>query len=409
MTDETQAPALRRSLSLTLVTFYGLGNILGAGIYVLIGKVAMVSGYNTPAAFLFASILAGITAFSYAELVSRYPLSAGEAVYVQQGFGLRHLSLLVGLLIIMTGIVSAATIARGFVGYLDVFIVLPDALVIITLIAALGALAIWGITQSASTAALFTVVEVFGLILVLGVAAPEFADLPGRIPEFVPDMDSSAWTGIVAGAFLAFYAYVGFEDMVNVAEEVKAPERNLPRAILLALVIAALLYICVAIAALLVLPPEALAASDAPLAMVYETLTGRKPVAITLISLVAVVNGALIQIIMASRVCYGLGRQGWLPAILARVSPRTRTPVHASVLIIGLIIIMALWLPIETLARATSYCLLIIFSLLNAALIRIKHRQPAGNTVFQVPVAVPWLGLIGCVGFLLMQTGLSLG
>ncbi|HKK16532.1 MAG TPA: amino acid permease, partial [Gammaproteobacteria bacterium] len=365
---------LRRSLTLPLVTFYGLGNILGAGIYVLIGKIAGYAGLYAPVSFLVASLLAGLTAFTYAELSSRYPLSAGEAVYVQKGFGVPQLSLLVGLLIIMTGIVSASTIARGFVGYLDVFITLPDWLVIVVLIASLGGLAIWGINQSVGTAAIFTLVEVFGLLLVIYVAAPAFSTLPERAHEFVPAFHVDAWSGIFAGAFLAFYAYVGFEDMVNVAEEVREPERNLPYAILLSLFIAACLYIVIAVVSLLVLDAGQLAGSDAPLASVYEVVTGNRPVAISIISLFAVVNGALIQIIMASRVCYGLSRQGWLPTFLGQVSPKTRTPVYASLLVILLIIVMALWLPIETLARATSYFLLLIFALINAGLIMIKRR-----------------------------------
>lgn len=395
---------LRRSLSLPLVTFYGLGNILGAGIYVLIGKIAGHAGLYAPVAFLLASLLAGITAFTYAEFTSRYPLSAGEAVYVQQGFGVAKLSSLVGLLIIMTGIVSASTIARGFVGYLDVFIMLPDWLVIVSLIAVLGALAIWGITESVGTAAVFTLVEVFGLLLVIYVAAPAFITLPERTAEFIPPLEMGAWAGIFAGSFLAFYAYVGFEDMVNVAEEVMEPERNLPWAILLSLFIAASLYIVIAVVSLLVLDAGQLAHSGAPLATVYEVATGNKPVVISIVSMFAVVNGALIQIIMASRVCYGMSRQGWLPALLGVVSAKTRTPVNASLLVIVLAIVMALWLPIETLARATSYFLLVIFGLVNGSLIMIKRRRVPADKLFNVPVIIPWLGLLGCAAFLMVQT-----
>lgn len=395
---------LRRSLSLPLVTFYGLGNILGAGIYVLIGKIAGEAGLYAPLSFLAASLLAALTAFTYAELSSRYPLSAGEAVYVQKGFGISQLSLLVGLLIIMTGIVSAATIARGFVGYLGVFIILPDWLVIVAVIGILGALAIWGIAESVGTAAIITLVEVAGLLLIIYIAAPLFSTLPERAAEFVPAFHLDNWSGIFAGAFLAFYAYVGFEDMVNVAEEVKSPERILPYAILLSLIIAAILYIIIAVVSLLVLDAAQLAQSDAPLATVYEVVTGDKPVIISIISMFAVINGALIQIIMASRVCYGLGRQGWLPAILGHVAARTRTPVYATLLVILLIIVMALWLPIETLARSTSYLLLVIFGLVNGGLIRIKGREAPAKKIFTVPVFIPWLGLAGCIVFLVIQT-----
>ncbi|MCG8325927.1 MAG: amino acid permease, partial [Thiotrichales bacterium] len=377
-------------------------------IYVLIGKVALNAGYYAPISFLISSLLAGFTAFSYAELASRYPLSAVEAVYVQKGFGLRHLSLLVGLLIITTGVVSSATIARGFVGYLDVFINLPDGLVITGLLIFLGAFAVWGITQSVGVAAALTLVGVLGLFFIIAVALPAFSTLPERVPQFTPPFETSIWLGIFSGAFLAFYAYVGFEDMVNVAEEVKSPEKNLPIAIILSLILVTILYVLIATVSLLVLTDQELAVSSAPLASVYERMTGSQPLMISLISMLAVVNGALVQIIMASRVCYGLSRQGWLPEFLGIVSARTRTPISATVLITALIIIMALWLPIETLARLTSYFLLVIFALVNAALIRIKNRNIEEAGAFIIPVFIPWAGLLGCLFFLLLQTYVGL-
>ena len=395
---------LNRSLSLSLVTFYGLGNIVGAGIYVLIGKVAGHAGYFTPVSFILASLVAAITAFTFAELSSRYPLSAGEAVYIQNGFGLKQLSLSVGLLIVLTGIVSASTIARGFVGYLGVFIELPDWLVIIGLLCFLGGLAAWGITQSVRVAAIFTLIGMFGLVLVIYVTLPYVRSLPDQLPAFVPGPDLNTWSGIFLGAFLAFYAFIGFEDMVNVAEEVKEPEKNLPLSILLALTLATFFYIALAVSSLLVVSPKELVQSDAPLAVVYETATGNKPLLISIISLFAVVNGALIQIIMASRVCYGLSKQGWLPEIIGKVSDKTHTPVNATLLITLIIIVMALWLPIETLARATSYLLLVIFTLVNLALVRIKRRKTEKDNIFVVPMLVPVTGAITCIVFLLLQT-----
>ena len=247
---ENSQPTLRRSLSLNLVTFYGLGNILGAGIYVLVGKVVGEAGYLAPFSFLLASIIAGLTAFTFAELASRFPVSAGETVYVFEGFGKKQLSILVGLLIIMTGVVSAATIARGFVGYLNVFLDTPGWLSIILLLSVLGTVAIWGIMESVRMAAVLTTLEVLGLLLILFVTAPYFTDLPSRINDFSPGWDLAVWPGIFSGAFLAFYAFVGFEDMVNVAEEVKNPQRNLPRGILLALATSTVLYVAVAFAVL---------------------------------------------------------------------------------------------------------------------------------------------------------------
>ena len=394
----TNQPTLRRSLSLNLVTFYGLGNILGAGIYVLVGKVAGEAGYLAPVSFLLASIIAGLTAFTFAELASRYPVSAGASVYVFEGLGNRQLSILVGLLIVLTGVVSAATIARGFVGYLNVFVSVPVWLSIILLLSLLGAIATWGIMESVRTAAVFTVIEIFGLLLVLFVTAPYFSELPPRLSEFTPGLDLAVWPGVFSGAFLAFYAFVGFEDMVHVAEEVKNPQRNLPRGILLALAVSTLLYVAIAFAVLLVLPPETLSSSQAPLASVYQEVTGSTPVLITVIAMFAVVNGALIQIIMASRVCYGMACQGWLPGFFAKVSRKTRTPVIATVLVTLLITAMALWLPLEQLARMTSLLLLIIFSLVNLSLWRIKSRDGAiDRQIFEVAGWIPKAGFFAAI------------
>jgi APA family basic amino acid/polyamine antiporter len=402
---ENGEPTLSRSLSLNLVTFYGLGNILGAGIYVLVGKVAGEAGYLAPVSFFIASVIAGLTAFSFAELASRFPVSAGASIYVFEGFGVKQLSILVGLLIIMTGVVSAATIARGFVGYLSVFINVPGWLSIIVLLALLGGLAIWGIVESVRAAALFTILEVLGLLMVLFVSAPYFAELPTRLNEFTPGTNLAVWPGIFSGAFLAFYAFVGFEDMVHVAEEVKHPERNLPLGILLALATSTVLYVAIAFAVVLVLPPEQLSSSEAPLASVYQEVTGSTPIVITLIAMFAVINGALIQIIMASRVCYGMARQNWLPGFLGHVSSVTRTPVIATILVTLLITTMALWLPLEQLARMTSFFLLVIFSLVNLALWRIKGReQSVDASVFEVPRWVPLAGFLAALCLLVLET-----
>ena len=405
---EKQQASLKRALSLPLVTFYGLGNILGAGIYVLVGKVVAHAGIFAPLSFLIAALLACLSAFAYAELAARFPLSAGEAVYVQEGIGIQSVSALVGLLIILAGIVSAATILRGFTGYLQVFLPVHDMAALLVLIVLLGGLAAWGISESVFVAALITVVEIIGLLLIIGVAAPGLAQLQPLAADFSPLLETGVWNGIFVGGFLAFYAFIGFEDMVNVAEEVQQPQRNLPRAILVALAVSSLLYFLVALAAVTSVPGELLATSDAPLAFLYAYVTGREPVLITLISMFAVINGALIQIIMASRVCYGMGRKRWLPAIFARVHNVTRTPVIATLSVALLVLIMALWLPLETLAKATSYFLLVVFSLINLSLWRIKRRAPHPAGVICVPRWVPISGFFASTVFVGIQLALDL-
>jgi amino acid transporter len=397
-------PQLKRGLSLPLLTLYGLGTTLGAGIYVLIGEVAGVAGMLAPISFIVASLLAAASAFSFAELSARYPQSAGEAIYVYNGLGSRGLALAVGLLVILAGTVSSAAIVNGFVGYLHEFVDVPGWLAITLLVLAFGAIAAWGIVESVTAAALFTLLEMAGLALVIWVARDSFADLPTRGAELIPAWGAAAPIAILSGAVLAFYAFIGFEDMVNVAEEVKQVSRNLPRAIILTLVVTTVFYLALSLAAVLTVPPDELQASKAPLALVYERSTGGAATIITLIGLVAIVNGALIQIVMGSRVLYGLANRGWLPARLGRVNRRTKTPLFATALVTGSVLIFALWLPLVTLAQATSLVALIIFALVNLALFRVKLRhEPAPAGAMQTPFWLPPVGFVFSAGFAAYQ------
>jgi len=396
-------PALKRSLSLSLLTFYGLGTIVGAGIYVLVAKVAGQAGLYAPLSFLLAALLATFTGFSYAELSARFPKSAGEAVYVQEGLQRRELSLLVGILIIITGVVSGATIVKGFVGYLHVFVQVPDALAITLVVLALGALAVWGITESVAAATAITLVEVGGLLFIVAVGGDSLATLPDRWRELLPPADAAVWQGILLGAFLAFYAFIGFEDMVNVAEEVRDPVKTLPRAILLALGASTVLYILVALVAVLAMPPAELAETRAPLAVIYERSTGQSPTLITLISLFAIINGALIQIVMGARVLYGMSQEGWIPRWLGRVHGYTRTPHLATALITGILLVLALWFPLVQLAQFTSFVILVVFALINLSLVRIKRRDPHPTGVRVYPVWIPWTGFLSTTAFVLYQ------
>ncbi len=395
---------LKRTLGLPVLLFYGLGNILGAGIYVLIGKVAGAAGMFTPLAFLVAAAVASFSAFSYSELSARYPLSAGEAVYVQEGFQMLWLSRLTGLLIAAAGLVAASTIFRGFYGYFYQFFQLPEPLVIIVVVLLMGLLMVWGIKQSAGVAMLLTLLEICGLLLVIWAGKDLVINWQGGWQPLLPPAETTAWTGILLGAFLAFFAFLGFEDMVNVAEEVKNPQRTLPAAILLALVVSTVLYILVALVAVLALDQQTLAASKAPLVDVLAAASDIDPQIISVIGMFAVVNGALIMMIMSSRVLYGMANKGWIWPVLARVSTKTRTPVVASWLVILSILILALWFPLEALAKATSYLILVVFSLCHAALALIKLRQtapPAG--IIEIPLWVPVIGCAASLSLLLYQ------
>ena len=394
---------LKRTLSLPLITFYGLGTILGAGIYVLIGEVAAKAGFYMPLAFLTASFIAGFSAFSFAELSSRFPRSAGESFYTQAAFGRRLLSTTVGVMVIGVGVVSAATISRGFIGYLHVFFDFPDWLALSSLIIGLGLVACWGISESVTAISLMTFIELSGLLYVLWIGGDSLADLPARLPDMIPPPATAEWFTVFGGAFLAFYAFIGFEDMVNVAEEVRKPQWNMPVAIILCLVISTTLYIGVSLVAVLSLPMETLAGSHAPLALLHQFKTGTAPTFITLVSLFAITNGALVQIILGARVLYGLSDQGWLPPSLGKVNPRTRTPLRATGLITTIILGMALWLPLVTLARITSLITLMIFACVNMALIVIKRRDPGPEDVLLVPVWVPWIALFITCAMIIME------
>ena len=394
---------LRRSLSLPLLTLYGLGTIIGAGIYVLVGEVAGVAGNYMPLAFLVAALLVTFTAFAYAELSARYPRSAGAALYVHAAFAHRHVSLLMAFLIISIGVVSSATLARGVVGYLQLFIDVPDWLVISSIVLVLGGIAAWGIRESVGAASVLTLLEIAGLMLILWVTREHFVELPVRLDSLLPAFNLSTWQAVLLGSFVAFYAFIGFEDMVNIAEEVRRPRKNLPRAIFISIVVTTLIYLAVAIAASLTVPVAELAVSKAPLAAVYTRVTGEEAFFIGLVGVVAVVNGVLVQIIMASRMLYGSARQGWLPAALGRVNTHTRTPLLATVVVTSVIWVMAMWLPLLTLAQMTSFITLFIFTIINLALVVIKRREPVVAGVRVYPMVIPIGGIVFTLALLLFQ------
>lgn len=391
--------ALKRTLTLPLLTFFGLGTILGAGIYVLVGEVAGLAGMHAPLAFVVAAVVASFTAFSYAELAARHPTSAAEAVYVQEGFGRPWLSMLAGALVLFAALASAAALANGFAAYLRLFVDVPAWTAVLAVLLALGALAAWGIHESARAAAVATLIEIGGLLLVVAVSGESLLALPQRLPELAPPLRGAAWPGIFLAAFVAFFAFIGFEDMANLAEEVIEPERTMPRAILLALAIATALYLLVAVTAVLALSRAELAGNDAPLALMYAKATGREPFFIGLIALFAVLNGALVLLIRAARVLHGLSARGWLPAGLGRVHPVRRTPMLATAVVTAATLALALALPLASLARATSAAILVVFCLINLALLRIRRRIPAPTGVRGYPAVVP---LVGCVLSLLL-------
>lgn len=401
----TSTTSLKRSISLPLITLYGLGTILGAGIYVLVGKVAVHAGLFSPLSFLLAAMLAGLSGYSYAALSSRYPKSAGEAVYIQEAFGIKSLSTLVGWMVVLTGIVSAATITNGFVGYLQVFVPISDFAAISLLLVSMTLLAVWGVTESVAITAITTVMGIVGLLLILLYSGPVLLTLPDRIVELTPPLnDGGIWIGIVLGAFLAFYAFIGFEDMVNMAEEIKEPEKTLPKAIIAAIIISSLLYYLIALVAVLQLPLTELIASKAPMADIMNQHSETMARFISLISLAAVVNGALVQIIMAARVLYGMGNHRMAPTWLAAIHHNRRTPYRATLIVGTVVWLLAVNFDITTLAKMTSFIILIVFLMVNLALIKTLHHESVRpDKAMAVKQWVPYLASAMTLLFLGLQ------
>ncbi len=400
--DTVQKPGLKRRLTLPLLTLYGLGVTVGAGIYVLVGTTAAKAGFYAPVSFLLAAAVVAFTSFSYSEFGTRYPVSAGEAAYVRNGFNRPTMALIVGLMVTASGVISSAAIAIGAAAYLENIVPLSTVTLTVCVILGLGLVAAWGIFESVAIAALFTLIEIGGLCFVVYYGFSTNPDLLKDIGSLVPPFELGAWSSIVSAGLLAFFAFVGFEDIANVAEEVDNPRRNLPAAIILTLVVATILYLAVVSTVVLAVPMDELTASAAPLSLVFENAGEATWAAFTIIASVATINGVLIQMIMASRVLYGLASQGNLPAKLAYIHPVTHTPLVATALVVATILLCALFLPITQLAEATSLIVLSVFVLVNLALILLKLRgQPAGDHVFEVPLAVPVIGTISSLMLLL--------
>lgn len=411
----SQAPTqgalpLKRVLSLGHATLYGLGVTIGAGIYVLIGAATARAGMYAPVAFVLAAIVMAFSAASFAELAGRLPLAAGEAAYIRQGFQSNRMAVAGGLLVVAIAIVSAATISVGSAGYLREFVALPDRILVAAVVLTMGAVAAWGVKESVSFAAAMTLIEIGGLVLLILAAAFSGPDLITRLPEAVPRLDDSgAFAAIMGTALLAVFAFLGFESLANVAEEVRNPQRTLPLAIFLTLAISTTLYVLVVWVVLVTVAPAELAQSRAPLALVFERLTGASPYTMSFIAIIATLNGIIVQIIMSSRVLYGLGQHGDLPAVFGTVHRAARTPLFATAVTTGLVLLLALLLPLQHLADLTSRITLVVFALVNLSLIRIKaQKSPPPFGAYIAPNWVPWVGLGSCVGALIADVGLML-
>lgn len=402
---------LKRAVTLPALILYGVGTMVGGGFYALLGEITVEAGSATPLALLLSGVLALLSACSFAELSSRYPVSAGEARYVGAAFRLPALSTTVGWLVISTGVVSAATLSVATTGFIrDMWPMIPGTPGIVALVLLLGIVAVWGIGESVAVVVVVTVLEVAALLYAFGVNAAPLAELPSRWPELLPSgAGGVGWLGVFGGAFLAFYAFIGFEDMVNIAEEVRDARRTLPRAILVSVVLTTVLYVAVSTAAVLSVPLERLAGSATPIAELVRDGGARAATGVWAVSVLTGVNGALVQIIMASRVAYGLARRSQAPAVLAKINRTTRTPVIATALVTAIVLALALFFPLTTLAKITSSVILIVFATVNLALWRIKRRDPdEGGAGPRFPPPLPLVAFAATVLVLGFELWLAL-
>jgi APA family basic amino acid/polyamine antiporter len=385
-------PRLQRRLSLPLLVLYGTGVTVGAGIYVLVGTVAGHAGKYAPLSFLMAAVVMALTVTSYAELCTRFPVAAGEAAYVKGAFRSRILSTATGIAMIGTAVIASATVALGAAGYLAVFVDLPRPLVACVVVLLLGAVSAWGVVQSVLLASLFTLVELSGLIAIIVTAT--YAGVPiGESLFSVPAINSPAWVGISFGSVLAFFAFIGFEDLTNMIEETRAGERNIPFAMAATLIATTVLYVLIAAIAVTAVPLELLSARAAPLSVVFHELTGVGPSAIAAIAIVATLNTIIAEITMATRVIYGMANLGDLPPALSAVNEKTSTPLMATAVIVALVMTLVLFAPIERLAETTSLLTLAVFVIVNLALLKLRWAG-APSPGLRVPILAPLLGLL---------------
>lgn len=391
-------PALKKALTTPLLYFFILGDVLGAGVYVLVGQVAADSGGAVWAPLLAALCLALLTAASYAELVTKYPRAGGSSHYATLAYG-PFAGFLAGFCMLAAGVVSVAALARGFGGdYLSEFVTLPLVLVLIVFLVALALLNARGISESTRANAVATVVEVGGLLLVIGLGAwivlRGDGDL-GRLTD-LGTADKGPMAALLSGAVLAYYSFVGFETSVNVAEETRDPRRSYPRALFGALLTAGAVYVLVGAAAAAAVPPGKLTGSSGPLLEVVRAAGGVPTSLFSAVALVAVANGALLTGIMSSRLAYGMAQDGLLPRFLTKVLPTRRTPWASIAATTALSLLLALTGDVDTLAATLVLLLLVVFFLVNTSLL-VLRRDTVRRDHFRAPTAVPVLGALSCV------------
>jgi APA family basic amino acid/polyamine antiporter len=385
---------LRRTLGLLEVTISGVGIILGAGIYALIGEAAGLAGNAVWISFALSALIALLTGLSYAELASMFPKAAAEYEYTSQAFG-GFLAFLVGWMIIFSGVVGAATVSLGFAGYFQALTgtpILPSA---IALLAVLSLVLLFGITHSTRLAIVLTTVEALGLVLVIYMGIPYLGSVD------LLEMSPLGSAGILQASALIFFAFIGFEEIVKLSEEAKDPEINIPRGLVLAISASIILYILVAISAVSVLGWEELSRSSAPFSDIARYALGPNASAIiSIMALFATTNTVLLMLLASSRIIYGMASSGSLPPILASVHPRTHAPWIATILSMIIAMSFVFLEDIAFVANVNNFTVFVTFIVINAVLISLRYKKPQIARPFRVPISWGKLAVLPVLGIL---------
>ena len=394
--------SLRRVLGLTEVTAGGVGIIIGAGIYVLLGAATALAGPLVWVAFLLAAALSALTGLSYAELSSMFPSAAGEYEYTRQTWP-AWVAFVVGWAMIVGLVVAAATVSIGFGRYVAYFVDLDTRLAALGLLAAVSVVAMRGIKQSARLTLALSAVQVGGLLLIVAIGVPHV----GQVDLF----GNAAAAGVLGAAALVFFAFIGFDEVITLAEETRDPTRTVPLALLLALGLSTLLYVAVAIAAVSVLGAAPLAASPRPLADVMAHVLGERGATVVAgIAVLTTTNTTLLALTAAARVIYGMSRAGALPPALALVHPRRGTPTRAIVAAALVAAGFAALGEFTMIAAVTDFAVYVVFLFVNATVIVLRRTRPALPRPFAVPGTirgVPVLPILGLASVALMLTRLE--
>ena len=402
-TSPDPTSGLRRTVGPVGASLSGIGIVLGAGIYVLVGEAAGEVGNAVWAAFLVAALLAAATGLSYAELTSMIPEAGAAAAYADEAFG-RRVAFVTGWMDVIVNMVAVPAVAIGFAGYFTSLIGGPEQAIVLAVILVCAAIVLSGVGQTIGLASLFAVIEAAGLILVLILGAPFLGD------NDLTALDHGA-AGLLAGAALVFFAYEGFEEIATLSEEVRDPTRNIPRALLIAIAVTTVLYVGVAVVAVSVIPAAALAGDSSPLASVVSIAAGERwGDALALIALFATFNTVLLILATGPRAMYGMAQRGLLPPAFGWIWVRRGTPWVAILIATGVGIAFGLTGDIGYVAQVTNFAVFALFAAVNASLIRLRWSQPDRARPFRVSLGIGRLPLVpvaGLLGALLLAASMS--